>query len=422
MSPYNTLCAAAIRGCLLLCLLSAQPGIAQIDPRLEPVATGFSEVTAVRSPHDASGRLFVVEREGFIHIVNDQQQTLTPAFLDIDDLTDSVSEYGLVGLAFHPDYLNNGYFYVNFDQSGVDPEPNLTTVMRFQVDGQNPNLADRDSATVIITIEQPFGNHNGGDMHFGPDGMLYIAMGDGGGSGDPGDRAQDMTTLLGKMLRLDVDNPGANTTHACRHNSGVYGIPADNPFINGPQGACAEIWASGLRNPFRFSFDRQTGDLFIADVGQERIEEVNLQSAASAGGENYGWDCFEGSTVYGQAGDPGTPATSCQLNPVTIDPVMEYSHANNRCSITGGFRFRGPERSYRGHYVFADLCTTEVFLATEVATNSWSFDTLTTHTGPITSFGEDQAGNLYVVDYSQGIYQLTDANGLIFTSGFDTPW
>jgi len=295
-----------------------------------------------------------------------------------------------------------------------------TRISRFTVNSTNPNIADVNSKLNVLTIPQPFGNHNGGDIHFGPDGYLYIAMGDGGGSGDPQDNGQKPTSVLGKMLRIDVDNPGIGTQDACQAEISEqnYGIPDDNPYVQNAGSVCSEIWASGFRNPYRFSFDRLTGDMYISDVGQRRLEEVNFQPAGSAGGLNFGWDCREGSTDYGQMGDPGTPSLLCNQATGLVDPIIEYPHENKRCSITGGYYYRGPERSFANSYIFADLCTREVFIARNQL-NNWSFETLLTFNQPITSFGEDRHGNLYIANYRGTILKLVDDNGLIFSNGFD---
>ncbi|WP_395377344.1 PQQ-dependent sugar dehydrogenase [Marinicella sp. W31] len=391
-----------------------------MSPRLSEIASGFELVTAARSAEDGTGRLFVVEREGFIRIIDANQQVLPTPFLDIDDLTESVSEYGLLGLAFHPQFKQNGYFFVNYVEPIEPPDVYHTRISRFTVNPNNPNSADVESKLNILTIPQPFGNHNGGDIHFGPDGYLYIAMGDGGGSGDPQDNAQNPRSVLGKMLRIDVDNPGVRTAGACQADISEqnYGIPADNPYILYPHSICSEIWSSGLRNPYRFSFDRLTGDLYISDVGQRRLEEVNFEPASSPGGANYGWDCREGSTDYGQSNDPGTPSLLCNKATNLTDPIVEYAHSNDRCSITGGYFYRGPERSFADAYFFADLCTHEIFMARNQQ-NNWSFENILTFNQPITSFGEDRNGNLYIANYRGTILKLVDDNGLIFFSDFD---
>ena len=296
----------------LICLLSYGQ-----DIEIESFATGFSSPVNVK--HAGDNRLFVAERAGIIKIVNDEGVLNATPFLDINALvTNNGGEQGLLAMAFHPDYVTNGYFYVNYiDNSGN------TVISRFTrdtFDSANPN-----SELVLMNIIQPFANHNGGDMHFGADGFLYISTGDGGSGGDPGNRAQDLTLLLGKMLRIDV-----NTTS----NGNNYAIPSDNPFVSNAT-ALDEIWAYGLRNPWKFSFDRQTNDIWIADVGQGEIEEINRMPFNSAG-INYGWRCYEGNSVFN--------LTECPADNTLTFPVNQYSHfdgVNFKCSITGGYRYRG---------------------------------------------------------------------------------
>ncbi len=409
---------------LMLVYAFAQGGGAALDSRLELITGGLAQPLAARHAGDGSGRMFVVEQDGTIRIVTRAGRLLPDPFLDLSietglGLTNSSGEGGLLGLDFHPDYATNGFFYVNYTTL---PPPGQTIVERYQVDPGNPNLADQTSGLVLITIGQDSGNHNGGDIHFGPDGYLYVGMGDGGGGGDPNDRGQDMTSLLGKMLRIDVDNPGANGANACGPAAN-YGIPASNPFL-GDDGICDEIWASGLRNPFRFSFDALTGDLFIGDVGQNLWEEIDFQPAASPGGENYGWDCREGAHDYPASVDsPGGPAASCAAMPMLTDPILEYSHASG-CSVTGGYRYRGPYQSAAGLYFYGDYCAGDIFTGAE-ASGVWTSallpDPYVDQHGStvnlnlaLTAFGEDEDLNLYVVQRSGNLYrygQLIQANG-----------
>ncbi len=404
---------------LLLCpQLLAGPAL---EIRLDSVADGFDQAVAVRSAGDGSGRLFVLERRGFIRIIDRQGQVLAQPFLDIDALITVINEDGLLGLAFHPDFSTNGLFYVNYiefiDQPDPDPDIDITRIVRYSVDAKDPNRADPASALEIFSLQQTFGNHNGGDLHFGPDGYLYFALGDGGGSGDPFNQSQDMTLLFGKMLRIDVDNPGNNSAGAC--GAAVnYGIPADNPFLGDGDGQCDEIWASGLRNPYRFNFDRLTGDLFIGDVGQARVEEINFEPAASSGGVNYGWDCREGSTDYGQPGDPGVPSPDCSLMPTLQDPILEYIHENDRCSVTGGLRNRGPDPDLHGVYFYADICTGEIF-AGNANGNAWDSELLLDTPHLVSDFGEDENGWTHVVDYAGNVLKLVNLNGLIFKNSFE---
>ncbi|MDX1569928.1 MAG: PQQ-dependent sugar dehydrogenase [Xanthomonadales bacterium] len=402
---------------LKILLLAAATAPAQIQPELVPVASGFDRPVAVRhAPADAS-RAFVVEQGGLIHVLNADGSVNPEPFLDLSDRTAAEGERGLLGLAFHPDYATNGRLFVNYtDNPG--PTSFSTVIEAFNVDPADESRADRASGAVVLSIPQDFENHNGGDLHFGPDGMLYIGMGDGGGfTGDPNDRAQDPGSLLGKLLRIDVDNPGANPSGACG-GAVAYGIPADNPFRADPA-TCSEIAALGLRNPYRFSFDRSSGDLFIGDVGQGRVEEVDFLPAADlTAGANFGWDCREGDTDYPLSGDPGDDAAACEeleLDGSLLDPILVYDSFPSRCSVTGGFRHRGPESRLDGVYFFGDFCTGELFAAAEGG-GTWSFQVVG-RTGNISGFGEGLEGELYVVSYGGTIERISDP--AIFRSGFE---
>ena len=333
---------------------------------------------------DGSGRLFVVEQHGPIRIWNGVSLEATP-FLDLAAAVTCCGEQGVLGLAFHPDYETNGRFFVLYTR---DDGGQLQSVLaRFEVSGTDPDIADPASEAVLLAIDQPAGNHNGGQLHFGPDGYLYVASGDGGGGGDPSETGQDLSTLLGKILRLDVDAPP---------DPGLaYAFPADNPFV-GVAGARGEIWAYGLRNPWRFSFDRGTGDLWIGDVGQAVWEEVDLQPAASAGGENYGWDCREGAHDFDDTnGDLNAECTGAGYT----DPVLEYQQAGGRCSITGGFRYRGSAHPrLRSVYLYADFCTGEVFGTVPRCDGAWESRVLLDTPFNVTTFGEDAAGELYLTE------------------------
>ena len=329
------------------------------------------------------GRLFIVERDGIIRVVaNDPTSTSAPIFLDISDRVSAGGETGLLGLAFHPNYAQNGFFYVNYthDQDGTL----VTRIARYQVSG-NPNVADPNSEFIVLTVAQPFRNHNAGDLAFGPDGYLYVPLGDGGSGGDPDNRAQNLDDLLGKILRLDVDNvsPGKN-----------YAIPANNPFVG--RAGLDEIWAYGLRNPWRISFDRQTADLYIADVGQNGWEEVDFQPADSPGGENYGWRLKEGTHCY-------NPGSNCDPGGLT-EPIHEYGHENGRCSITGGFVYRGQQYpTLQGWYLFADYCTGELF---GLAPGSHQPTPFVNTDSSITTFGEDSSGELLFATIGGSIYRI----------------
>jgi len=357
--------------------------------------TGFDMPVSIKNAGD--NRLFVVEKDGLIKILNPDGNINATPFLDIDNKVVNISgvsdERGLLGLVFHPNYSSNGFFYVNYiDNSGN------TVVARYSVNTANANLADANSELILLTIDQPFSNHNGGDMAFGSDGFLYISSGDGGSGGDPGNRAQDLNLLLGKILRIDVDNTS---------NGNNYAIPTGNPFFNdGDNTTLDEIWAYGLRNPWRFSFDRQTGDLWIADVGQGSFEEINMASP-TASGINYGWRCYEGNSEFN--------TTNCQDVGTLTFPVGEYSHSNDgnfKCSISGGYRYRGSSYpNFYGLYFFADYCSNEIGTLKQNGAN-WDM-TLTSPFGGNgwVAFGEDVNGELYIAGISSNtIYKIIDTN------------
>ncbi|MCB9082537.1 MAG: PQQ-dependent sugar dehydrogenase [Lewinellaceae bacterium] len=367
---------------LPLCL-RAQPSLV-----IEPISSGFNQPVDIA--HAGDGCLFIVEKGGTIRILRADGSLSPQAFLDIDSRVNSqASERGLLGLAFHPDYENNGYFFVNYTANDGD-----TRVSRFSRNPGNPNIADPNSEKILLTIEQPFSNHNGGDLAFGPDGYLYIGLGDGGSGGDPGDRSQATQNLLGKMLRIDVDVADDNIP---------YDIPANNPFIDSSTVA-DEIWAIGLRNPWRFSFDRETGDMWIADVGQNVVEEINFQPGDSPGGENYGWRCYEGNQVFNLNG-------TCPDQSSLTFPVWQYAHMNDgRCrSVTGGYVYRGTRHpDLVGHYIYADFCTGLISSLTPDGAGGWANTNLLDWTNnQIVAFGEDAAGELYMAAIGQGtIYQV----------------
>lgn len=372
------------------------------------VATGLaSPLFVTHAPNDYS-RIFVLEKPGRIRIIKDGALLPTP-FLDITDLVGAGgSEQGLLGLAFHPDYQKNGYFYVNYTNSGGH-----TIIRRYTVTA-DPDIADPDSGVRITRVDQPFSNHNGGWIAFGPDEYLYVALGDGGSGCDPGQRAQDLTQLLGKMLRIDVD--GDDFPDSPNEN---YAIPKNNPFVG--TGNREEIWAYGLRNPWRNSFDRLTGDLYIADVGQGVVEEINFQSVVSPGGENYGWDCREG-TQCSTVSDCTTSGCDCEAGGY-VDPIQEYTHGGSpfRCSISGGYVYRGcaiPDLD--GVYFYADYCSGQIWSFRYDGTTVTEFIERTAELDPpgaavlnqITSFGEDAFGELYVCDQGGQVYKIVPAGGL----------
>ena len=356
------------------------PGRASAVLQTQSIASGLVAPTSITHAGDSSNRLFITLQAGRIVIFNGVR-ILPQPFLDISSLVSCCAERGLLSVAFHPNYTANGLFFVNY----TDIQGN-TVVARYRVSA-NPNVARRASEQVILRVQQPFANHNGGQLQFGPDGLLYIGLGDGGSAGDPGNRAQNLGTLLGKILRINV-----NSTLP-------YTIPADNPFIGTP-GARPEIWAYGLRNPWRFSFDRQTGQMFIGDVGQNQWEEINLQRAGSAGGENYGWRLMEGRHCF-------NPSTGCRDSTLRR-PILEYNHTLG-CSVTGGYRYRGagiPELV--GTYLFADFCSGRIWGGNPVPGGRWNRALLMDSTARISTFGEDERGEIYFADQGSGsVFRIT---------------
>jgi glucose/arabinose dehydrogenase len=363
----------------------SNPGDGQDPPpvpaqgvRLVEVAGGFDSPVYVTSPA-GDARLFVVEQAGRIRIVSGGQVVSAP-FLDITAKVSSGGERGLLSVAFHPDYARNGFFYVNYTDNHGD-----TRVERYHAAG---SLADPASAQLVIGIDQPYANHNGGLVMFGPDGYLYIGMGDGGSGGDPQGNGQNPAALLGKILRLDVN--GAQP----------YAIPPTNPFI-GQAGKRPETWITGVRNPWRFSFDHEGGLLYLADVGQNAWEEVNV-TQASQGGLNFGWNLMEGMHCYGSVG--------CSQQGLTL-PVLEYSHADGACSVTGGYVYRGSAiPALRGHYFYSDYCNGWVrsfrwdgSAATD--RREWNLGNV----GNITSYGEDAAHELYLTSTGGRVYRFAPA-------------
>ncbi len=371
---------------VLLCLLQLPLGAQNIV--LEPLGSGFTNVVKIASAGD--DRLFVVERPGRIKVIDENGEITT--FMDINPRvvqTGGQSEQGLLGLAFHPDYANNGYFYVNY----IDNSDN-TQVSRFSVDANDPNVGDSSSEFPILNVTQPFGNHNGGEIEFGPDGYLYIGMGDGGSSNDPGHRSQDPLNLHGKMLRININS-----------DQTPYTIPPDNPFI-GTQDTLSEIWSLGLRNPWRFSFDVETGDIWIADVGQWNQEEINFQPADSKGGENYGWRCREGTIDNPNVGNNG-----CGSANDYVEPVQIYEHEfYGPCSVTGGFVYRSCRYpDLKDYYLYADYCSGDIWGLKPDGQGGWTNETLLTiPTGAWSTFGQDNNGELYVAGLNDNqIFHIT---------------
>ena len=351
----------------------------------EVIGGGLTRPLYITHAGDGSNRLFLVEQVGLIWIVENGAKSAQP-FLDIADritpaaINASYSEQGLLGLAFDPDYASNGIFYVNYtDRAGG------TVVARYQVSPDNPNRAAAISAQIIFRLPQPYANHNGGHIDFGPDGYLYISLGDGGSANDPLGAGQNRLMLLGSILRMDV------------HGSLPYEIPADNPFVGDERGL-DEIWAYGLRNVWRFSFDRHSGGLYLADVGQNQWEEVSFQPADSRGGENYGWNIWEGSQPFA-----GGRAEN------HIPPFVEYSHGLG-CSVTGGYVYRGTAiPDLQAAYLFGDYCSGRIWASYRDSQLQWHTNEFLNTNMQISSFGEDEQGEIYIVDYAGRLYRLDPA-------------
>lgn len=371
--------------------LEASPSLAATEQpaaltlQVTPFASGFVEpVDIVQAGDD---RLFVVEQGGAIRIVQANGTVLATPFLNINNrIAIGGNEQGLLGMVFEPG--SSTVFYVNYSQKGTGD----TIIARYRVTGGDPNVADPASEQIVLVVKQPQSNHNAGDLAFGPDGYLYIPMGDGGGGGDPLDDAQDLGELLGKLLRIKVT--GEQT----------YAIPPGNPYADDNNPATrAEIWALGLRNPWRISFDRLTNDLYIGDVGQGLYEEISFQPANSTGKENYGWDCREGAHPY-----PGNRSPLCTVNTNFTEPIFEYPREDG-CSVTGGYVYRGAAYpALVGHYILADYCSGNFWSLIRNGQGRWE---ATAHgrliNGPST-FGEDRNGELYVAGHGDGvIYRIT---------------
>lgn len=424
---------------LILAVVSSLAG-AQTAPADLTLAT-VADVTApvaIRAPADGSGRIFIVGQNGAIRIVKNGVLLPTP-FLTVP-VTYS-GESGLLGLAFHPNFgkpslPHNNEFYVAFNRPGADSRlgssPDVA-LARYTVSA-NPDVANT-TATLVLRIPDIASNHNGGDIHFGPDGYLYMSSGDGGVQGDtngfamclwkkaadgnPANCGSGTPTyfLMGKILRLDVDNPAPAVTADMCGSNGIsppqYSIPADNPHV-GTSNTCDEIWLHGFRNPWRTSFDRTTGDFWIGDVGQSTREEISVRANGSSDPYFYGWRCLEGTGTYNSS-------NVCASPPANVLPVMEYTHGGGRCAITGGFRFRGPIASLDGMYVFSDACTSEIFFGKPAAGNTWTYTVWRDDSdgyGTYSGFGEDEYGNLYVANTQDGRVSKFVSDH-IFDNGFD---
>ena len=349
---------------------------------LAAITQGFDNPTYLT--HAGDDRLFITEQDGRIQVVENGQMAAAP-FLDITDRVGfNANEQGLLGLAFHPNYAENGAFFVDYTDANGD-----TVVSRFQVT-DDPNVADPGSEQLILSVAQPFPNHNGGQILFGSDGAFYVGLGDGGSGGDPQNNGQNPNTLLGTILRLDVDGDAPGDA--------PYAIPPDNPLVDG--GGAPEVWAYGLRNPWRFSFDPLNGTLFVADVGQNQYEEINAASAGQAAGANYGWNIMEGLHCFN--------SQDCDPTGLLL-PVVEYSHDQGGCSVTGGYIYRGQEfPALAGNYFFGDYCSGFIWALRQDEQGQWTTGSgaLITVDGQVTSFGQDANGEIYVVTREGIIYQI----------------
>ena len=368
---------------LLACDSEPTPPIISVEVERVFSNLSFEEMTNLVQPDDTGDLIFITEQGGVIYSFSSNNPQQADVFLDITDRVNrGGNEEGLLGLAFDPDYRENGYLYVYYSVA----DPSRSVLARFSIDEEDTDVADPESEVIIMEVAQPFANHNAGQLAFGPDGYFYIGLGDGGGSGDPLGNAQNLSTVLGSILRIDVNGLSA---------PGDYAIPADNPFM-GTEDAREEIWAFGLRNPWRFSFDLETGLLWAADVGQNLWEEIDIITK----GANYGWNIMEGSHCY-------SPSTGCNQSGLTL-PIFEYDHSQG-CSVTGGYVYRGDQiPALQGYYIYGDYCSGNIWAlaydGSAVAENIRLVDSGLS----ITSFGEDLAGNLYILDRQGGIYTLVE--------------
>ena len=367
--------------CFLCVVLVAVSSVAQESSiRLVKVAEGFARPIDIQQPDDGSGRLFVVEQAGLIRVVRDGSVQAEP-FLDIRDRVTRIGgvgdERGLLGMAFPPDYARKQYFYLNYTDRSSD-----TVISRFRVSAASGDRAEPGSEHTLLTVDQPFNNHNGGQLAFGPDGYLYIGLGDGGSAGDPQGNGQNRRALLGKMLRIDVEP-----------DLGRYRVPASNPFAADPS-YLPEIWALGLRNPWRFAFDPATGDLWVADVGQNRAEEINFQPASSRGGENYGWALMEGFQCR---------VSGCNTDGLVL-PVYEYdTRRQGDVSVTGGYVYRGNlSPGLRGAYLYGDYASGRIWALRREGARFVN-ELLLDAPFSVPTFGQDRAGEVYVADYAAGV-------------------
>jgi len=367
---------------LYLIVFIAESSFAQVEPTpldvtIESYMTGLSNPVDIVFYNDT---MFIVDQDGIINMAIDGTELSDP-FLNITSIVQFTNERGLLGLAFDPGFDTNRTFYVNYTNNSGN-----TIIASYQT-YDDSLMGDPGTGTILLTIDQPFANHNGGQIKFGPDGYLYIGMGDGGSAGDPGDRSQDPLELLGKMLRIDV-------------TADSYSIPIDNPFVD-DSGTLDEIWALGMRNPWRFSFDMETGDLWIGDVGQYDYEEVDFQEASSSGGQNWGWRCYEGLHPFNTSGCG--PASDYD------DPIFEYDHSGNNCSITGGFVYRGDDSELlNGVYLGIDYCSGYLFGIRRLENNEIESYNFGTNGFGFTAFGQDDNGEMYLAKSNGIIYKIVD--------------
>ena len=420
---------------LILTLLMATHSVAQIpaDVTLEavPGISGLSAPLGLNHAGDGSGRLFIVEQGGTVRVVAGDGALLDGAFAALGDRVTDGGERGLLDIAFHPQFANNGRFYLHYSAGSDRPAGTAAgdTIVSEFVDNGDPAVPVTAPERIILTVAQDFSNHNGGQMRFGPEGYLYLGLGDGGSGNDPCNRAQtldpnNITTggscgadtsvaLLGKMLRLDVDNttPSGdnNLCAADGDGSANYAIPAANPFA-GQENRCGEVLLYGLRNPWRWSFDRLTQDLWIGDVGQNTWEEVDLLEGTLVSGEDLGWKICEASWERGSTNTPCPNAGS-------VLPVLEYRRNNGNCSVTGGYRYRGPINSLRGRYIYGDFCSGRIWFADD-ASGSWQAELFTDGFSGLRSFGEDEQGRVYVIAGGD-LLRFEGDTDFIFADGFE---
>ncbi|MEL6989169.1 MAG: PQQ-dependent sugar dehydrogenase, partial [Bacteroidota bacterium] len=361
--------------CLFVNVLTSQ-----IEIELNPIATQLNDPVGIEFTKD--GKLYFILKRGQVVIFEDGQLQTNP-FIDIDDrVHNGGGERGLLGMAFHPSYPDSPYVYINYT-----PNDGNTHISRFELDENNPNQLDPNSEKVLLFVDQPFGNHNGGDLNFNQEGLLFIGLGDGGSGGDPRDFSQNPNSLLGKMLRIDVDN------------GDPYAIPSDNPFVNNDE-VLDEIWSLGLRNPWRFSFDRLTDELYMADVGQSAREEISYEVADCPGGLNFGWRCYEGNEPFN--------TSDCDDESSYEPPIYEYGH-NLGCSITGGHVYRGSTYPWlQGKYIYTDYCSGRFWALYRDENDTWqNIEIGRFNNWNFSSFGEDKDGELYVAsDGRSTVYKL----------------